>query len=395
MIKICIIMQAIQTLGGVQRVVSTMMNSLANDPNYEVYIYTPFVDRDEELFPVNEKIVLIDAKKYQVPDNFFTKVVKKINRNTKVFMPFPRFIENVYFTEREVTGLCSYVQEKGVDVLVGASPMYSILAGIVTSKLPQVKAVAWMHSTYDSYFLYKDHPTYSMQKLFRMYCAYFEKIFVLTEADKKIYSSHLKEWRDKIVVFNNPVTIEISDKSLLKPQRLLFVGRINTDHKGCDLLFDIAKILKNKERKFTLDVVGEGEFLVEFKELVEKNDMKANVLFHGISNDVARYYKQASVLLVTSRYEGFGLVITEAMSFGIPVVAFHAQGPDEIITDQESGFLIPQYDCEQFANRLVELLDNPDLLSDMSNNALKRSELFSLDMAVEKFKGYMEGCFKQ
>jgi len=105
-----------------------------------------------------------------------------------------------------------------------------------------------------------------------------------------------------------------------------------------------------------------------------------------MSSDVAEYYKNASVFLHTSRYEGFGVVLVEAMAFGIPVVAFHNNGPDEIISNGKNGFLIEKYDITSFAEQVINLLEDDGLYRYISLNAKKRAEDFLPKKVTERFE---------
>lgn len=392
MTRICILMQGIQTLGGVQRVISCMMNELVQDPDYEIYICHPFTRKGEELYHIDSRINQIDAKQFYCKNTAFKRILKKVNRNTRIFVKHPGFLQQLYYPQKQVEALREWVSLKKIDILVGAAPTYAILAGIVAAKLPGVKVIAWMHSTYKSYFHIKGHPEYSQQELFNLYAKYFDKMFVLTNSEKETFSRYTYGLRVEPEVFYNPITIRVRQQVTHAPNRLLYVGRINVENKGCDLLLKIVRRLKEKGTDFTVDVVGTGEYLDTLKRLSAEQGLENIMIFHGLSNHVEEFYEKATIQLVTSRCEGFGLIITEAMAHGVPVVAFHADGPDEIIQDGVSGCLIEQFDCDAYANKIVELLSSPSKLQEMSTHALLRANDFSLTAAVESFKKHITEC---
>ena len=106
----------------------------------------------------------------------------------------------------------------------------------------------------------------------------------------------------------------------------------------------------------------------------------------GNSEDFMKYYMQASIALLPSRQEGFGLVVTEAMECGLPVISFKTKGPSEIIEDGVNGFLIDKYDVVSFAKRIVMLCERPDLRKQMGENAARRAEDFSCHFIVGEWK---------
>ena len=118
--------------------------------------------------------------------------------------------------------------------------------------------------------------------------------------------------------------------------------------------------------------------------------MEQEILLVGNTDNVYQYYQKASVMLQTSRWEGFGMTIIEAMSCGVPVVAFHNYGPDEIIRDKKDGFLIEHYDIEVFAQRVVDILKNTSLCEELGENGVERSKDFSIEKLLPVFISYLQ-----
>ena len=136
---------------------------------------------------------------------------------------------------------------------------------------------------------------------------------------------------------------------------MIFVGRLDYDLKGLDLLIQALSIVKIEIPDFSLVMVGDGGGRERLENEIEKAGLKGNINMVGNSEDVMKYYMQASIALLPSRQEGFGLVVTEAMECGLPVISFKTKGPSEIIEDGVNGFLIDKYDVVSFAKRIVML----------------------------------------
>ena len=106
----------------------------------------------------------------------------------------------------------------------------------------------------------------------------------------------------------------------------------------------------------------------------------------GEKKNVIDYYTKASVFLCTSRWEGFGMVVTEAMECGLPVVSFKTDGPLEIIRDGKTGYLVDNFNLEQFADAVEQLMKNEKLRKEMSENASVRAKDFSVEKVGEEWE---------
>ena len=111
----------------------------------------------------------------------------------------------------------------------------------------------------------------------------------------------------------------------------------------------------------------------------------------GRIDDVKKYFLESSIFVSTSRWEGFGLVITEAMECGLPVVAFDNSGPKEIINKNEvNGILVPNHDIEIFAEKLFELINNEKKRKSISYNAILRAKDFNVKNIIKEWNNLFE-----
>ena len=156
--------------------------------------------------------------------------------------------------------------------------------------------------------------------------------------------------------------------------------------KGLDLLADIFSIVKMKISEARLTIVGDGNGRKRLEETLAKLNLQHSVNFVGQRDNVMQYYQQGSVVLLTSRKEGFGLVTTEAMECGLPVVSFKTEGPSEIINDGRNGFLIDNYDVNAFAEKVILICKNKELRSVMGRKAKERAKDFSIDKIVNEWR---------
>ena len=382
-------MQKVQSLGGVQRVVTCLFNRIVEKEDFDVTIIAPMKSGDPDLYYVNSKIK-------QIPDDFFgrkpsliRRMVKKANSLTGFFDRniLVKIVQWAYFPGQRVRKLKNFLIQEDFDIVIGASPHYSILAALAL-RGTRVKCIAWMHSTYGSYFR-RSSACFGLECLFKKVSAEFDRVLVLTRADKYEFEKNIGRETD---VFYNPVTIEAKKRSILQANSLLFVGRINFHHKGVDLLVEVMRKVCDVVPQASLEIVGDGEpsYLEAVYSLIKKNHLENNITLCGMSNDVGNYYERASLLLVTSKFEGFGLVITEALTHGVPVISFEASGPNEILENGSCGYLIPTFDTDEYAARVIELLKDEGKLRQFSSAALARAKAFSVDDIVGRLITILE-----
>lgn len=127
------------------------------------------------------------------------------------------------------------------------------------------------------------------------------------------------------------------------------------------MLTDILGNVILKIPDIVLTVVGDGAGKKQFMEDAKRKNVINNIIMAGFTDNVLEFYLNADVLLVTSRVEGFGLVVTEAMECGVPVVTFDTTGPSEIVTDKVDGFCVKKYDVDKFAENVIEICKNEEL----------------------------------
>jgi glycosyltransferase involved in cell wall biosynthesis len=148
-------------------------------------------------------------------------------------------------------------------------------------------------------------------------------------------------------------------------------GRL-TDQKGQHYLIDIAKKLKLMNLEFTLFIAGTGSLESEIKQRIIKNQLQKEVVMLGFVEDMNLFMNSLDIFLLTSKWEGFGFVLVEAMAKKVPVVCFDITSNPEIIEDKKTGFLTPFCDLNKFAEHVYSLATNRKLLEEMGSAGQRR-----------------------
>lgn len=178
----------------------------------------------------------------------------------------------------------------------------------------------------------------------------------------------------------------------VKKHVVLIVSRIEEVHKRLSLALRIwAKVCASPEANgWLLKVVGTGNDMPMYRRMIE-NEKIPNVIFEGLQNPVP-YYKEASIFLMTSRSESWGLTLTEAQQMGVVPIAFDTYASlREIITDGENGVVITEGDVDSYVRRMLKLMKNEELRWRMARQAIISTQRFSQERIAEMWWKLLSG----
>ena len=190
----------------------------------------------------------------------------------------------------------------------------------------------------------------------------------------------------KVKAITNPLTIPMCDNHLSeKKKQILFVGRFSYA-KGIKFLLSIWKQFTiNDNEGWNLVLVGDGEERNEIKSLISKERIK-NIRIDPPTSNIAAYYDESAIIAMTSIFEGFGLVLTEAMSRGCVPIAFESYSAIyDIIENGNNGILIKPFRINEYVEQLHQLINDPQKLHLMSVSARKTVDRFSVDTIGEQW----------
>lgn len=202
---------------------------------------------------------------------------------------------------------------------------------------------------------------------------------------------------DHLMVQTNPVTLDSSDfvYSFSKKQKeIIYLGRIDYNQKRVYRVIDTWAKLEEKFHDWKLTIVGDGVERKNVEKQVVEYGLK-RVSFEGFQQPKP-YYERASILLLTSEYEGFPLVLAECMSFGvIPVVYDSYSAVRDIIDNGKDGVVIPYekdgYDAAKAAGMLAEIMKNSSLRDMMAQAAIDKSKTYSVERIYQEWMRTFEG----
>lgn len=202
---------------------------------------------------------------------------------------------------------------------------------------------------------------------------------------KLVELANLKD-ESKLHVINNPLTIKISGDTYIQKEKIcLFVGRFS-EQKGLFYLLDIWKRIELTHNDWKLLLVGTGILDSLLKKYVKDHAIN-NVFFEGYKDNPLDYYRRASIICLTSIYEGLPLVLAEAMNYRVIPVAFNSfTSAVDLIDDGENGFLIKPFDMDDYVQKLLSLMNDKMLRQRMSDAAYLKSLQCLMPSINEKWK---------
>ncbi|MBT2218049.1 glycosyltransferase [Virgibacillus dakarensis] len=209
----------------------------------------------------------------------------------------------------------------------------------------------------------------------------FDKIILLTKEQKKDVEKAYKDLKNICVIPHPCEQINELAKDRHKvncnPNLAVTLARFHKD-KRLDEAIHAFKFVVNQIPEAKYYIYGYGELKKELQELIDKLNLNENVYLKDYTLNQKEVYQSAACSILTSRQEGFGMVITESMAVGTPVVSYDTKyGPKDIIEDGVDGYVVEQGNKEQLAEKIIKIMQDKKLREILSENALKVKKTFS------------------
>lgn len=210
-----------------------------------------------------------------------------------------------------------------------------------------------------------------------IYARQYDYIVTLSRKDQLLWKRVMKN----VAQIYNPLTISNQIKSNCRNKNVIAVGRLEFA-KGFDILIKSWKQLATKYPDWTLTIFGEGSKRDELQKLIETFGLAKSIFLKGRTANIVKEYANSSIFVLSSREEGFGLVITEAESCGLPIITFDCpNGPGEIVEDGFNGFVIGDVgNVDKLSNAICSLIENEELRCSMGEASLISVQKFSEDI---------------
>ena len=354
--KLLYVENSLAIYGGVERVLTDKLNWLVEEGNYEVSLITANQGGHPIVFPLSSKV------RYYNLGIMFHQVYR--------YEGWKRYHQMFKLHKLFRQRMAEIVNTFSPDVIVCTR------LDVVPDVIKVRKDIPVVYESHSSFSSYKYERYAWAQILHIKYChralKKVQMIVALTEGDALGW----KNVTQNVCVIPNIVHLnETNHYSDCHSKSVIFVGRYSYQ-KDINSLLRIWEIVHRRHSDWTLHIFGGfGNQQLTFKQEIER--MGANVIMHQPTTSIDEEYQKSSMLLMTSRFEPFGLVLPEAMSCGLPVVAFNCPyGPADIISDGEDGFLIKKRDINDYVEKVCLLMENEDMRIKMGQAGVLSSQRF-------------------
>lgn len=343
--KLLYITNGITGIGGLERVLSVKASYLADNLGYDICIVSLNEKAKEPFYKFSPKIVFRSIDVIKKKSQYFLG----IRRIVKEFAPEVISVCDDglkgFFVPLWIGGKAKIIYERHVSkdmVTHGKSP-----------NLKQKVSLLFMNIGS------------------RLY----DRFIVLTNDNKQ-------QWRSKNVeVIPNPLPFYPDSVSELDNKRIISVGKVSVQ-KGYERLSEAWKLIKHEYPDWSIDIYGSVSNNSKLSEIIKEAAIQINNPVKNIQNE----YLTSSIYVLPSRFEGFGMVLIEAMACGVPCVAFDCRcGPRDIIKDGEDGFLVENGDIKQFAKQLSVLIEDEQLRKKMGRNARRNIQRYDVSIIANKW----------
>ena len=358
--KILYIFRSLAVWGGIERILVDKMNYMAEHYGMDVYLLTS----DQGCHPITyhlsdgvhrEDLGICFYQQYRSHGLCRLLVAGKMNRQYRHMLA-----DCLYKIQPDLI-ICTTADNIGVITkLKGNVPLIVESHSICTRTLNHGRS--WLQKKINRYVLLRGLSKADM-------------LVALTEGDAK-------EWRkyhSQVMVIPNFIHPHEEHISNCSTKKVIFVGRFDYQKRVQDAI-RIWKKVRERHSDWVLEIYGDGEMRQEVCSLASS---VGGITIHQPTSQIFQAYQKCSFLISTSLFEPFGLVIPEAMSCGLPVVAFDCPyGPNDLIINKRDGYLVSDRNIDAFADKICELIDNPELRKTMGNNALTSSKRYTAEQIM-------------
>ncbi|MBU3015757.1 glycosyltransferase family 4 protein [Poseidonibacter lekithochrous] len=342
---------------GAQRVLATLANYLSSN-GYDITILTI---KNKCAYSLNKNIKYksLLKKKGKIKESILKKVFHRLI--------YPFLLYKQLKKEKSDIHISFLVDLNKHMILLSKMLKVPVIASEHTNFKADMSFISWIERR----FIYK----------------FANAVTVLTKYD---YNNYYSKFLNNVYIMPNPLSFKPIDtvKVRNKNKIILAAGSLNRwEIKGFDNLLRIFANVQKKHSHWKLHIAGEGEKGLKYlTQLSKELEIEDSVVFLGFQTTIKERMKESSIFLLTSRYEGFSMVLVEAMSQGCACISFDCiAGPSEIIDHNYNGILIEDQNTLKMEEEVNKLIETPKKREELAQNAIKSLDIFSVKTISEKW----------
>ena len=386
--RLCFLVDSIFTIGGVQRVTAVISEALTNNYHVTIATFDNPEKKDPSLYQLADYPIKFRFISYSRINPTKNKLCKTYSYLYRKILPKCRLTSDLYahssFPKERREALIKILHEEEYNVVIGVHAFLAMRLSTIKKDIGSTKAIGWIHNSFEA--LLREGSPYLGTELKYHYGRQLQKldeVVVLYHQDAELYQ---EAFGFKPSTIYNPLTLKPGPRSVGQQKIFLAVGRFSPKHKGFDLLIQAFALFAQKNQDWQLDIVGDGPEKNQLAQMISENNLEKRVQLHPFTNEIQAYYSTASIYVLSSRWEGMPLVLVEAMSHGLPIIASDIPTCQEVLGD--FGMFFKNGNIQELAQRLEDAthLD----WQKKSDEAIKIAQRFDINEIAGQWKQLLE-----
>lgn len=352
--KLCYFYTDITLKGGIERVLSLLISEQIKKPELEITLVSQY-----KTFSIPH---------YQFPDN-----LKIVYLSHAPYDGSPASFHRLWLQLKNLKNVRSFFRNNRFDIIVSqafpnAFTLY--LAGVSPHKMISEEQV--FYGYYNKL----------LRALRLLVYRKLKAVVVLTEKDRQNFLCHISN----VWTIPNPVVLSERYHAPLQNKKIISVGRLEYQ-KGYDTLIRVFSEVHKNFPDWILEIYGEGTLRGKLQKKIDEYGLKEAFILKGTTDNVYEKMREAAFFVLSSRFEGFGMVLVEAMSQGVPCVSFDCpNGPSDIITNEEDGLLVEDQNEAALTKSIERLIKNETLRKRLGSKAYDKVTIFSIEKIVDMWE---------
>lgn len=358
--RICFFSGGFSNVGGIGRCTSVILNALAEKGQNEYYSLQ-FIDKQNcQVYKLNERI----------------KTFSLFSESTTMF--------KALVSKHLIKRIKNFIKANKIDIIVACGDLF-FLPTVIAARQAKIKSVCWEHT----------NPKVTTDYKFQKYC---RKFSIKRSSCNVVITSKALEFyetvkRDKTWLIYNPV-----DDALFKSEtnyqpttkKIVSVGRL-CYAKNYELAIEIAQQVLSKYKDWSWEICGDGPDFQKLQDKIASTTVADRIILRGNVPDMYDRYGYYSFIVMTSRFEGFPMVLLEAAAKALPMVSFDIEtGPSEIIDNGHNGYLIEKDNLRQMVDKISNLIENEEDRENFSRQAYITSKKFTASEMIKHWERLFE-----
>ncbi len=358
--------------GGIEKCVVNLANTLCE--KYEVEIAVCYKLYDNSVFELKDKVKVKYLNKNLKPNHESLRNALKSKNIIKIIRELIFSTKVLYYRKKTMV---DYIRNTDCDVIISTRDIFNYwVSGYCQDGILKI---GWEHNHFHENMKYAEKVSNSAKNL--------DYLVLVSSELQKFYAEKLRNSNCMCIYIPNSIDKLPKKSATLTNKRLVSVGRLSPEKGYLDLL-KIFNRLSKKNPDWVLDIIGDGVQKDKLKKYIEDNNLNGKVILHGFQGKdyIDKILDDSAIYLMTSYTESFGIVLIEAMSHGVPCIAFDsAEGAREIINSGDNGYLIKNRNFDAMIMKIEDLINNKSERIRIGKQARNSVKKYTSDIVGEEW----------